>query len=303
MIISLYIIQEILFLASIIKLKCDRQNKALYKQIFLNFVLNQEEIMKIIFSMLILFFLYDNGFNQHFYSQNFANTYSIVAVDSITGEIGAAVQSHWFSVGSNVIWAEAGVGAVATQSFINPSFGFDGLKLMNEGRLPQEALSLLVNNDEGRDFRQVALINADGISAAHTGVKCIPDAGHMNGKYFSAQANLMLKASVWPAMVDAFKKTKGPLAERLVASLEAAQKEGGDIRGKQSAAILVVRGISTGKIWKDRLIDIRVEDHPDPVKELKRLLRIHRAYEHMNAGDVAIETGDEQKALLEYGKS
>ena len=257
--------------------------------------------MKTIISLLILFLLFTNGFNQRFYTQNFANTYSIVAVDSISGEIGAAVQSHWFSVGSNVIWAESGVGAVATQSFINPSFGFDGLKLMKDGIQPQEALNILVNKDEGRDFRQVALINADGVSTAHTGEKCIPEAGHRNGRYFSVQANLMLKASVWPAMVNAFKNTGGLLAERMVASLEAAQKEGGDIRGKQSAAILVVRGTPTGKIWEDRLIDIRVEDHSDPIEELKRLLKVHRAYEHMNAGDVAIETGDERKALLEYG--
>ena len=228
------------------------------------------------------------------------HTYSIVAVDSVTGEIGAAVQSHWFSVGSLVIWAEAGVGAVATQSFVNPAFGPEGLKLMKAGKSPQEALQQLLEADEGRDFRQVAFIDAQGNTAAWTGKKCIPEAGHRAEKYFSVQANLMLRNTVWDAMARAFKSTKGPLAERLVAALEAAQREGGDIRGQQSAALLVVRAKPTGKIWEDRLIDLRVEDHPRPVEELKRLLRLHRAYEHMNRGDLAVEKGDEEGALREY---
>lgn len=238
---------------------------------------------------------------QTFYNAPFAHTYSIVAVDSATGEIGAAVQSHWFSVGSIVIWAESGVGAVATQSFVNPSFGPRGLELMKEGKSPREALDILISGDEGRDFRQVALIDAKGNTAAHTGATCIPEAGHINRKYHSVQANLMLKNSVWPAMEKAFKQSKGPLAERLVAALEAAEAEGGDIRGKQSAALLVVKGESSGKIWEDRLIDLRVEDHPEPVKEIKRLLRVYRAYDHMNAGDLALEKGDESGALREYG--
>jgi len=238
---------------------------------------------------------------QTFYNAPFVHTYSIVAVDSATGEIGAAVQSHWFSVGSIVIWAEAGVGAVATQSFVNTSFGPRGLVLMKEGKSPREALDILISGDDGRDFRQVALIDARGNTAAHTGATCIPEAGHINNKYYSVQANLMLKNSVWPAMEKAFRESRGPLAERLVAALEAAQAVGGDIRGKQSAALLVVKGESSGKIWEDRLIDLRVEDHPEPVKEIKRLLRVYRAYEHMNAGDVAVEKGDESGALREYG--
>ena len=229
------------------------------------------------------------------------HTYSIVAVDSITGEIGAAVQSHWFSVGSIVTWTEAGVGAVATQSFVNPAYGPEGLALMKQGRSPREALEMLLQKDEGREFRQVAFIDASGNSAAHTGSKCILEAGHSYGKYFSVQANLMLKNTVWSAMGKAFRYANGPLAERMVAALEAAQEEGGDIRGKQSAALLVVRGKSSGKIWEDRLIDLRVEDHPDPVQEIKRLLKVFRAYEHMNAGDVAVEKGDEKLALQEYG--
>ncbi len=228
------------------------------------------------------------------------HTYSIVAMDPETGEIGAAVQSHWFSVGSLVIWAEAGVGAVATQSFVNPAFGPEGLALLKSGKSAQETLDQLIAGDDGRDFRQVAIIDAQGNTAAWTGNKCIAEAGHYNEKYFSVQANLMLKNTVWDAMATAFKQTKGPLAERLIAALEAAQREGGDIRGQQSAAILVVSGSPTGKVWQDRLIDLRVEDHPEPVKELKRLLRLHRAYEHMNRGDVAVEKGDEAAALREY---
>jgi uncharacterized Ntn-hydrolase superfamily protein len=238
---------------------------------------------------------------QTFFKTPFAHTYSIVAVDSVNGEIGAAVQSHWFSVGSIVIWAESGVGAVATQSFVNVSFGPRGLELMKSGKPPQEALEILLSDDEGRDFRQVALIDAGGNTAAHSGKTCIPEAGHINKKNYSVQANLMLKNTVWPAMEKAFLETRGPLAERLIAALEAAEAEGGDIRGKQSAAVLVVRGKPTGNTWEDRLINLRVEDHPEALKEIKRILQVYRAYEHMNAGDVAIEKGDEESALREYG--
>jgi uncharacterized Ntn-hydrolase superfamily protein len=163
-----------------------------------------------------------------------------------------------------------------------------------------DALNILLAKDDGKQFRQVALIDARGNSAAHTGQKCIPEAGHITGKYYSIQANLMHKNTVWTAMDQAFLNTQAPLAERLVAALEAAEAEGGDIRGKQSAALLVVAGSSSGEIWKDRQIDLRVEDHPAPVKEIKRLLKVYRAYEHMNAGDVAVEKGDEQAALIEY---
>lgn len=251
-------------------------------------------------SFLIIFLLIQMGVAQTGPAGPFAHTYSIVAVDSASGEIGAAVQSHWFSVGSVVIWAEAGVGAVATQSFVNPSFGPRGLQLLEANISPHRALQALIASDEGRDYRQVALINAEGESAAYTGKKCVAEAGHLNGTYYSVQANMMRNAAVWPAMKNAFLNTEGPLAERLVAALEAAQAEGGDIRGKQSAALLVVRGASTGMVWKDRLIDLRVEDHPHPVKEIKRLLKVHRAYQHMNAGDAAMEKGEVQKALDEY---
>ncbi len=228
-------------------------------------------------------------------------TYSIVARDPATGELGVAVQSHWFSVGSVVPWAEAGVGAVATQSFVDPSYGPLGLQLMRAGKSASEALKALLAADEGREVRQVAMIDAQGRVAAHTGKKCIAAAGHLVGTSFSAQANLMDKDTVWGAMARAFESTQGDLTDRLLAALEAAQREGGDIRGKQSAAILVVRGQSTGRPWADRIVDLRVEDNPDPVGELKRVVRIHRAYEHMDAGDNCATKKDWDCAAREYG--
>ncbi len=233
--------------------------------------------------------------------QPLAHTYSIVAWDPETGEMGGAVQSHWFSVGSIVLWGEAGVGVVATQSFVNPAFGPQGLQLMKLGHPPEEAVAMLVRQDAGRDYRQLAMVNRRGEVAAYTGTKCIEAAGHHVGEGYSVQANLMANDRVWGAMAAAFEQSKGqPLAERLVAALKAAQDAGGDIRGKQSAALLVVAPESSGKPWEDRLVDLRVEDHPAPVAELERLLRLHRAYEHMNRGDLAVEKGDIEGALREY---
>ena len=233
-------------------------------------------------------------------SDIFTHTYSIVARDSVTGDMGVAVQSHWFSVGSVVSWAEPGVGAIATQSLVNVSFGPRGLALLKKGKTAPEVLNILIENDDGREFRQVAIIDKNGNVATFTGKNCIPDAGQIIGKNFSVQANMMLNNKVWPAMAEAFGKSKGPLAERMVEALKAAEAAGGDIRGQQSASILVVCGSSTGKLWEDRLIDLRVEDHPQAVKEIDRVLKVHRAYEHMNQGDLAIELGDEEKALKEY---
>src|SRR5215207_8051028 len=212
------------------------------------------------------------------------HTFSIVARDPATGEMGVAVQSHWFSVGSGVTWAEAGVGAVATQSFIDPSYGRNGLDLMRGGAAAGEALKTLLAKDEGRDVRQVAMLDARGRVAAHTGAKCIEAAGDRVGAGYSVQANLMSNATVWPAMARAFESARGDLADRMLAALDAAQAAGGDIRGRQSAALVVVRGESTGKPWADRLFDLRVDDHPEPLKELRRLVRLQRAYNHMNAG-------------------
>ncbi len=251
--------------------------------------------------MALLLIPIERALCQSAFSDRLVHTYSIVARDAKTGELGVAVQSHWFSVGSIVSWAEAGVGAIATQSFVNVSFGPRGLELLKEGKTASEALKILIDSDEGRDVRQLAIIDANGNVAAFTGKNCIPAAGHFIGDNYSVQANLMLNDQVWPAMARAFEESTGPLAERMLAALEAGQRVGGDIRGKQSAAILVVRGQSTGKVWEDRLIDLRVEDHPEPIQEIQRLLKLYRAYEYMNAGDLAIEQNDIAGALKAYG--
>ena len=229
-----------------------------------------------------------------------AHTYSIVARDPETGQLGVAVQSNWFSVGAIVPWAEAGVGAVATQSFVEPAYGPLGLALMRAGKSAPDALKSLLAGDAQAGVRQVAMIDAQGRVATHTGEHCIAAAGHRAGTSFSAQANLMLKDTVWDAMAKAFENTKGELVDRLMAALEAAQAEGGDIRGKQSAAIVVVSGKPTGRSWADRLFDLRVEDHPEPVVELKRLVKLQRAYNHMNAGDEFFGKGEVASALSEY---
>ena len=228
------------------------------------------------------------------------HTFSIVARDSATGEIGVAVQSHWFSVGPLVPWAEAGVGAVATQSFVDPAYGPLGLEMMRAGKTAQQALAGILASDPSEAVRQVAMVDVHGHVAAHTGKKCIPAAGHIEGEQFTVEANLMLNDKVWPAMAKAYRETKGDLPARMLAALDAAQSVGGDIRGKQSAAILIVSGTSTGKPWIDRIMDLRVEDNPDPLKELRRLVNIHRAYQHENAGDLAVEKNDVDGALREY---
>lgn len=228
------------------------------------------------------------------------HTYSIVARDARTGEFGVAVQSHWFNVGALVAWAEAGVGAVATQSFVDPSYGRLGLDLMKAGKSAPEALKALLTTDPERETRQVAMVDAQGRVASHTGNLCIAEAGHEAGEGFSVQANMMGKASVWPAMAKAFRAAKGDLAERMMAALGAAEAEGGDFRGKQAAAILVVPGKSSGQPWKERSFDLRVEDHPDPVKELGRLVRLQRAYLLMNDGDAFAARNQWPEALQAY---
>ncbi|MFD2551020.1 DUF1028 domain-containing protein [Bizionia sediminis] len=232
-----------------------------------------------------------------------AHTYSIVARDSVTGEIGVAVQSHWFSVGSLAIYAHAGVGAVATQSFVNPSYGPNGLELMKQGMSAQNALDKLIAEDTGAPYRQVAFLDNTGGTAAYTGSLCIAEAGHITGKNFSVQANMMLKNTVWQAMAQAFKNTTGSLSKRMLAAMKAAEAEKGDIRGKQSAAILIVKSEATGNIWDDTLMDLRIEDHPNPIQELERLMDIHKAYEFMNKGDLATETGNTMAAETYYLKA
>lgn len=231
----------------------------------------------------------------------FTHTYSVVARDAKTGEMAVAVQSHWFSVGTVVSWGEAGVGVVATQSFANISFGIRGLELLKEGRSPQEALDILLSDDTGKEFRQLAILDKQGRVATHTGKSCIDYAGHSNGQDFSVQANMMLNDKVVPAMEKAWKENgELPLAERMVAVLKAAQNEGGDIRGKQSAALLVVKGEATAEPWNDRLLDLRVDDAVNPIQELERLLKVFRAYEHMNQGDLYVEKNEMKNAMEEY---
>ena len=229
------------------------------------------------------------------------HTYSIVARDPNTGELGVAVQSHWFSVGPIVAWAEAGVGAIATQSFVDPSYGKLGLDLMRAGKSAPDSLRALLAGDEGREVRQVAMIDTQGRVDAWTGKNDIQAAGHIVGKNYSVQANLMLNDKIWPAMSAAFENAKGDLADRMLAALDAAQSVGGDIRGKQSAALIVVTGKPTGQSWKDRIFDLRVDDNPEPLVELRRLVKLQRAYNHMNAGDLAVEHKDNEGALREYG--
>jgi uncharacterized Ntn-hydrolase superfamily protein len=230
------------------------------------------------------------------------HTYSIVARDPATGELGVAVQSHWFSVGSIVTWAEAGVGAVATQSFVEPAYGPRGLELMRSGVAAPAALEQLVAKDAQRDGRQVAMIDASGRVSAYTGKSAIAAAGHYVGRNFSVQANMMASEKVWPAMAAAFESTKGDLADRMLAALDAAEKAGGDVRGRQSAAILIVRAKGTGRPWAgaDRSFDLRVEDHPAPVEELRRLMRLQRAYAHANRGDELMTEQKVDLALKEY---
>ncbi len=232
-----------------------------------------------------------------------AFTFSIVARDAATGEMGVAVQSHWFSVGSAVPFAEAGVGAVATQSFVDSSYGPLGLDLMRAGRSAPEALAGLLAADPGREVRQVAMVDAKGRVAAHTGSTCIPAAGQETGDQFSVEANLMENDRVWPAMAKAFRESKGDLAERMLAALDAAQAVGGDIRGMQSAAILIVKGTSTGRPWADTVFNLRVEDNPQPLKELRRLVQLQRAYNHASAGDEFTAAGKLDEALKEYAQA
>jgi uncharacterized Ntn-hydrolase superfamily protein len=227
-------------------------------------------------------------------------TYSIVARDPATGELGVAVQSHWFSVGSVVTWAEAGVGAVATQSFAEPSYGPLGLELMRAGKSAPDALAALLSVDPEAERRQVAMVDDHGRVAAHTGDRCVDAAGHEMGEGFSCQANLMERVTVWGAMATAYRDASGDLRHRLLATLDAAEGEAGDIRGRQSAAILVVAAEASGDRYRDTICDLRVEDHPEPVPELRRLVELGRAYDRMEHAEELILKDDLQAALAEY---
>lgn len=248
------------------------------------------------------------------------HTFSIVARDPATGQLGVAVQSHWFAVGQVVPWAEAGVGAIATQSFVDPSYGKVGLDLLRAGRPAPAALRGLLTGDASCEVRQVAMIDTAGDVATFTGARDIVAAGSIAGsesssgnvpcgaaggtihigRDFAVQANLMANDRIWPAMAKAYAEAKGDLAERMLAALDAAQAAGGDIRGKQSAALIVVNAKASGRAWQDRLFDLRVDDNPTPLVELRRLVALQRAYNHMNAGDLAVEQKDNEGALREY---
>lgn len=229
------------------------------------------------------------------------HTYSIVARDPDSGELGVAVQSHWFSVGTLVPWARAGVGAVATQSFIDVRYGVEGLELLAQGKSAQQALDALLRADPAPELRQVGMIDAQGRIAQHTGRHCIRYAGQLAGENFAVQANLMEAPGVPEAMAAAFRTARGSLAERMLAALDAAQAAGGDLRGMQSAALRVVRAQASEHPWDDTLVDLHVEDHPAPLRELRRLLTLDSAYAHMNEGDHALERNDIDGALAQYG--
>ena len=257
---------------------------------------------KLLFIVLVVLIFFPNISTAQVYKDQFAHTFSIVARDKNTGEMAVAVQSHWFAVGNLVSWGKSGVGVVATQSFINPAYGPNGLKLMAEGKSAKEALEFLILEDQGRDVRQVAMLDVHGKASAYTGKNCITYANQIIGDNFSVQANMMLNDKVVPAMAESFKIYKDlPLAERVLKVLQAAQKEGGDIRGKQSAAIVVVGPNLVKESWNDKLVDLRVDDHKNPIAELERLLKVHNAYQFMNKGDLAVEHQDMKTALKEYG--
>jgi uncharacterized Ntn-hydrolase superfamily protein len=227
-------------------------------------------------------------------------TYSLVARDPGSGELGVAVQSHWFSVGSIVTWARAGTGAVATQSIAEPAYGPRLLDRLTAGEAPEEALAAELADDSEARFRQVAVVDRDGRVGVHTGDGCIAEAGHLEGDGFSAQANMMASPEVWPAMARAFESASGPLARRLLAALEAAEDAGGDVRGRQSAALLVVP--SRGELWS-RVVELRVEDAPDPLAELGRLIDLDDAYELADRADSLAGAGSHSEAAELYERA
>jgi uncharacterized Ntn-hydrolase superfamily protein len=235
-------------------------------------------------------------------------TYSIVARDPKTGQLGVAVQSHFFGVGRLAQWAEPGAGAVATQSFVEPSYGFRGLELMRAGRSAPDILEELLAADPAADARQVGMIDAAGRTAVHTGAGCVAAAGSRSSEQVVAQANMMERASSWEAMVDAYEGASGDLTDRLLAALDAAEAEGGDIRGRQSAVILVVAAEASGEPWKDVVVDVRVDDHPRPLDELRRLVDVSRVWgqllgwfatDGLMSGELTAAPGDIERTLGE----
>jgi uncharacterized Ntn-hydrolase superfamily protein len=210
-------------------------------------------------------------------------TYSIIGRDEATGELGVAVQSRAFGVGL-CAWARPGVGAIATQAFTERSYGALGLDLLARGESPADALAQLLGADEERDFRQVAFLSADGRTAAHTGAACVPDCGHTARDGVSAQGNMLASPAVWHAAADTFAAAEGTLAERLLAALDAAEEAGGDFRGREAAVLLVVSGDPEEKPWEP-VVDLRVDNHAEPLRELRRLHRIAAAYRRRGSFD------------------
>jgi len=230
-------------------------------------------------------------------------TYSIVARCPDTGQLGVAVQSHFFGTGAVVPWLEAGVGAVATQATAEVAHGPDGLDRLRAGRAPDEALADILGPDEAAETRQVAIVDARGRAAVHTGAVCIVHAGHVVGDGFTAQANMMSEPGVPEAMAAAFTASAGALASRLLDALDAAEAAGGDIRGRQSAALAVVSAEASTKAGHDRLVEVRVEDHPEPLVELRRIVDLARAYRRMEDAEEAMTRGDLDTALAIYAES
>ncbi|MGQ0604719.1 MAG: DUF1028 domain-containing protein [Anaerolineales bacterium] len=227
-------------------------------------------------------------------------TYSIVARDPSTGELGLAVQSRYFAAGLIVPWIEASVGAIASQSFVNPVYSYEGLRLLRTGRSPQEALEAVKADDPDEAIRQVGIVDAQGRLAAHTGARCVFAAGHAFGESCSAQANMMARPGVPEAMVTAFEAANGDLAEKLMRALEAAERAGGDVRGKQGAALIVVKATSSGVPKLDAVCDLRVDDHANPVGEVRRLLDYRRALQRVEAAtDRLQQGGDPMQAMAD----
>jgi uncharacterized Ntn-hydrolase superfamily protein len=230
-------------------------------------------------------------------SPRLAATYSIVARDPETGELGVAVQSHYFAVGASVSWAEAGVGAIATQAFGNPAFGPLGLAQLRDGAKADDTLRQLLSDDEGRELRQVAIVDYGGSVAVHTGKACVAASGHHTGDGYAVQGNMLRSDGTWEKMAHAFESAAGELAARMLVALEAAESAGGDVRGRQSAALRVVSGRRSPEPWNETRFDVRVDDHADPLSELGRLLDIQRANHLLDTAMEASQQGNPEQAL------
>ncbi len=230
-------------------------------------------------------------------------TYSIVALDPDSGDLGVAIQSHYFSVGSLAPTAVAGVGVSVIQSFPKIFSGGAGIDSMRAGLSASQALARFLAEDAATEYRQVAMIDADGDVAVHTGRNCVAAAGHHRGKHYACQANMMRNDSVWGAMAEAYETTRSDFADRLMAALQGAEAAGGDVRGSQSAALLIVRGRDSGSSLRDRVFDLRVEDHPQPLRELQRLVALHRAYHHNSRGDAHLARKEFDQALEQFAKA